>query len=191
MKYHINNDYEVRPCGATEEGRCPFYGQNGSSNHYANEAEAITKAEEILSTKHNVNEGRSKAPTEQFKKNKEFISEALVEYGSVKSHKDLQDVSNVKEMINEWFSGDREKYNGFRKLIADEGFTEETKKSVAHLILRGLPVQKRKSVYDISSETDNTNKENEISEVTILEDFTEQIDLENIRKDNKFSFFNN
>lgn len=189
MKYHINNDYEVRPCGATEETRCPFWGNNGNSNHYADEATATKKAEEILASKHNVNEGRSKAPTAQFKRNKKFISEALIEYGNIKSEKDLKEVSNVKEMINEWFNGDREKYNSFRKLINDEGFTEKTKKSVAHLILRGLPVQKQKSVYDISIES-KTSNDREISQVTILEDFTEDIDLDNIRQNN-YSFFNN
>lgn len=188
MKYHINNDYEVRPCGATEETRCPFWGNNGSSNHYPDEATATRKAEEILASKHNVNEGKTKAPTAQFKKNKQFISEALIEYGNVKSEKDLQDVSNVKEMINEWFSGDRDKYNSFRKLIADEGFTEDTKKSVAHLILRGLPVRKTRSVYDISSQADMNKRNNDISEVTILEEFSENIDLDNIRKNN-FSFY--
>lgn len=189
MKYHINNDYEVKPCGASDMSRCPFYGNDGDSNHYADEATAVRKVEEILSAKHNVTKGKNKQPSAQFRRSKKFIAEALVEYGNVNSEKDLQDVSNVKDMISKWFNGDKDKYDSFRKLIDDEGFTENTKKSVAHLILRGLPVQKKQSVYDISFEPVLAN-DRSVSEVTILEDFTEEIDLDNIRKNN-FSFFDN
>lgn len=188
MKYHINKDYEVKPCDASDETNCPFFGNNGGTNHYENEKEALNKVEELLDKKHNVNKGKTKRPTAQFVKNKKFISEALIEYGNIKE-KDLQDVSDVKEMINEWFNGDREKYNSFRNLINDNGFTEDTKKSVAHLILRGLPVQKTQSVYDISSaQTEQSNSTFANSHVTILEDFPEDVDLEHIR-DNRFSFF--
>lgn len=187
MKYHINNDYEVKPCGASDESRCPFFGRDGESNHFTNQEEANLKAEEKLAQKHNSSAGKTKRTTSQFNRNKEFIQEAIVEYGNVQSKDDLKEVRNVKEMVAEWFDGDRRKYNDFRKLIDDKGFTKETKKSVAHLILRGIAIQKQKSVYDIS---EKTSASSETSEITILEESTEKIEWDNLDP-NSFVFKKN
>ena len=186
MKYHINNDYEVKPCGASDETRCPFFGRDGETNHFNNQEEAILKAEEKLDQKHG-NSNRTKKNPTQFNKNKEFIQEAIVEYGNVQSKEELQEVSNVKEMVSEWFDGDRRKYNEFRRLIDDKGFTPETKKSVAHLILRGIPVRKKKSVHDLSEKPKNST---ETSEITILEESDEKIDWDTLSPE-LFSFKNN
>lgn len=187
MKYHINNDYEVKPCGASDESRCPFFGRDGESNHFTNPEEAQAKAEEKLSQKHNSSAAKTKRSTPQFKKNKAFIKESIVEYGNTGSNKELKEVHTVKEMVSEWFDGDRQKYNDFKKLIDDNGFTPETKKSVAHLILQGIPVQKERSVYDIS---ESNGISNEDSEITILEESSEKIDWNSLDP-NSFVFRKN
>lgn len=187
MKYHINNDYEVKPCGASDESRCPFFGRDGESNHFTSSDEAISKAEEKLAQKHNSSAAKRKRSTPQFTKNKEFIKEAIIEYGNVQSGEELQEVTTVREMVEKWFDGDRRKYNEFKKLIDDNGFTKESKKSVAHMIMHGVAIQKKKSVYDIS---ETTNASSETSEITILEESSEKIDWDSLDP-NSFVFKKN
>lgn len=185
MKYHINDDFEVKPCGASDDTRCPFWGHHEGSNHYATESDAVKVVEKFLSDKHPFINRRKQASV-RFLKLSEKIKDELQQYGGIKANK-LPDVSNVTEMVDEWFGGDRKKYDAFRHNVSNNDLKDATRKNVASLLKTGMQVTNKKSVQDIPLEKSEPY-DFAASEITLLDEGPDVVDLEDLRNGNIKAF---
>lgn len=192
MKYHINDDYEVKPCSATEDGRCPFWGRHSGNNHYNNENDAINAIETILSKKHTFSFRKKNTVKVEFIKHREETRKSLINYSNVDNNS-LEHVENVDEMIQKWFNGDKETYSTFKNTINNEEIKDDTKKSVSSFLQKGMSVKNTKNVKDLPIELDNDFSNDfdfDSSEITLIDDTPDKVDLEDLRNGhlNAFKF---
>lgn len=175
-KFHINNKFEVHECGASVPEKCPFWGNFGNDNHYPDRVSALQAAEKIADKSHTTHHPHRVSP--QFVKNRDFLRNALLKYGNV-DKSDLPEVGNVKEMIAKWFSGDRQRYSTFKQMIENPNLTQETKKEIAFMLMKGVHIHTNSTVKNINAE--NSHGTADESEVTIISDTPDKITLNDLK----------
>lgn len=186
MKYHINNDDEAKPCGAQYEENCPFFGKNGGTNHFTSYEDAAQRLEQILVDRHNAFASSQKKLSPQFIQNRDFIKDTIDTYSDSDS---LPNVYNTKDMIDKWFNGDRETYRKFKMLVSEKGFTSETRVSVAELLRKGIIVESSSSVHQVGKDSSVDGRD--FSEITILDDTPDFVDINSLRRGELNAFFKN
>lgn len=192
MKYHINDDYEVKPCSATEDGRCPFWGKHHGDNHYKNENDAIEAIETILSKKHTFSFRRKNSEKSKFIKHREEMRKLLVNFTHADNNS-LEHVNNSDEMIQKWFSNDKEKYETFKNTMMNDELKDNTKKAVSNFMEKGMTVTNTKTVKDIpleNSEISINDGTFDMSEITLIDDVPDSLDLEDLRNGSIKAFYN-
>lgn len=181
MKYHINDDYEVKPCSATVDGRCPFWGKHNGDNHYNSENDAIEAIETILSKKHTFSFKKKHMQDAQFIKHREETRKNLINYANV-DESELTPVSNVDEMVKQWFSGDRNKYDSFQETATNNNLKDNTKQAVSGFLQKGMSVNSTKSVKDIPFENTSESLDDfDSSEITLIDDVPDKLSWDDLR----------
>lgn len=175
IKWHINDKGEVGRCSATK-GKCPFGGASGLENHYSSREEAVKEAASTMAGFSNLGTSSKKRPTESFQNTKDTLRKSLIDYGVMKNN-ELPEVRTTSEMIQQWFNGDRKKFESFKNLVNDQTLSVASKKSVAQLINRGVSVQQVDSVDSLDSGT---------ATVDILDDSLRGVSLADIRANRPF-----
>lgn len=177
MKFHINDNFEVKPCGASDDVRCPFYGHHEGSNHYTNESDALKAAEKILAAQHPF-ENRRKAATAKFLNHSSKIKKLLQDYADMKP-KNFPEVSNNSEMIEKWFGGDEGSYETFVHFLSSDELKNSSKKTVAAFVKSGMKLSKEVSVKDIPIEKSDPY-EFDASEITVIDDGPDKVDWDDL-----------
>lgn len=181
--YHINNQYEVKPCGATMKENCPFFGNFGNENHYENFEQAVISSEAASQGTHGMFAGSASSA---FTRNRNDIEQHFIQWGLVRKTNPLPEVRSTQEMINKWFSGDKTRYNSFKKIITDKDLNSDTKKDIAILLMRGLSVSTTNNVRKLGENKNNTTN----SEITIIEENSDTITQNDLREGNAQAFHN-
>lgn len=171
--YHINNNYEVKECNASIQENCPFFGNFGNNNHYQDYIEATKISEQVLAK----NLGTFSETNSNFINNRNEISYYLKKFGFVREGHLLPEVKSMKEIVNKWFAGDKEKYSTFKKIISKEDLSIDTKKDITILIMRGCTINTTENVKTLG----NQNSASDASEITIISENSDKITLEDLR----------
>lgn len=191
MKYHINRKKEVKACSAKQSQGCPFWGINDSrTNHYNDIETAQAKAEELLTKKHNMFNSPQRNLTPQFNITRDNVQKNLLEYAGIKASNE-ENVKNVKEIISTWFNGDRNKYETFNTTVENNDLNKDTKKSVVSMLMSGVTVHNKSSVQDIPLEQNTKYDFSQLSEVTILDELPDKLDLNALRSGKLKAFKSN
>ena len=180
--YHINNKYEVKECNASKKENCPFFGNFGNDNHYENFAQAKRISENVSSNNHNMFSGSASSA---FVRSRNEISDYFNKLGLVREGHLLPEVRSTKEMVNKWFSGDKERYTSFKKVISDNELNAETKKEIAILLMRGFSVSTTENVRNLGAHDKDFLG---ISEVTIIGEKSDKVTQDDLKNGDAKAF---
>lgn len=199
MTYHISNDTKSRKCNAQSPATCPlrdntqkFVNEIQASggtidqsimnpkNHYKTAEEAQVVVESIMNAR-NPLRTKKKPPSAAFIKNRDLIKESLINFGNV-SEEEISEVSNIREMVKEWFNGDRNAYNAFKYIAENETIDDETRKKIAEMVNGNFKVTTVQQVSNIGLKKNNRTEISQQSEITIIDEDSDKITLDDLRK---------
>lgn len=146
-KFHVNSNGEVGPCKA--KVRCRFGGESGVENHFDTAEAAQAASQKNLQEEFSHLSSVRRGASPQFVKTRDSIGSALVSYGIVENSDSLSEVASTDEMVKNWFGGDSERYNAFRKIAETGEIKPNTKKSIGSFVQKGLQVSISTKVSDI------------------------------------------
>ena len=179
--YHINDQYEVKPCGAASKESCPFFGNFGNDNHYENFNNAVATSEAVSQKSHGM---FAKSASSAFSQNRDTIKKSFFQWGLARTENPLPEVKNTQDMINKWFAGDAMRYNALKNTITNDDLNQETKKDIAILLMRGLSVSTTNNVRTLGDSSNNSSN----SEITIISEDSDKITQDDLRTGNAQAF---
>jgi len=182
VKFHINNNNEAKRCRAKTDASCRF-ASNDENQHFSTQKEAEQEIERR-------NKTREKASQEQktFNARKNRIATALESFGGI-DKKNLAPVKNEKEMINKWFNEDKETFNQFITHVNNDKISDQTKKFIGTMTIKGLNIDTESKATDISMDK-SWDTDSNISHLTFIEEDDDKETLDSILsgKEKAFSF---
>lgn len=205
MSHHISRDLKARKCGAASPQTCPLKNSTeefiketimmggeidkkllNPRNHYVNAEEAQEAVDAILEAR-NPMKSKKKPPSQAFIKNRELLKDSLIKYGNV-DEKDISEVANIREMVKEWFGGDRNAYTTFKYIAESETIDDNTRKKIAEMVNGNFKVTTINNVSNIGSKKDTKSSQINQSEITIIDEVSDKITLEDLRNGNVSPF---
>lgn len=175
-KFHINNNYEVHSCGANTEEKCPYYGKFGNNNHYDDQNEATRVSQLLMSKKHSLIPSQKKDSSRFFDKKNEILS--ILKKNKIDTKK-IPEVYTMKDMIHKWFNGDKEVYEELLNINNNKDYKDSTKRSLIKFLINGVIID---DVNSIQSMNNVNNTLDSKSNITIIDDFDDNITLDDLRK---------
>lgn len=179
-KYHVNpNTGMVSPCNA--KIKCRFGGASGDENHFSRKSEANKFSEKIMEQKFSPMKSTSRQKKTSFAKNRENLKKDLLASGVISADDKLPNVRSKKEMIDKWFDGDKEKFETISKVNSETSLRDTTKKSVGTFINNSVKV-------NVVSDLDFEDSGNDKSNVDLLNEDLESINIDDIRRGKMVAF---
>lgn len=178
-KFHVNSKGEVGPCKA--KVRCRFGGESGVENHFDTVEAAREAAQKNLQEEFSHLSSVRRGVSPQFIKMRDSIGATLVSYGIVENSDSLSEVASVDEIVTNWFGGDANRYESFRKIAETGDINDSTKKSIGFFVQKGLQV----SISTKASEVPAFGNKDKFadSEIDLLdEDPNGKIDMEAVMR---------
>lgn len=178
MRYHINDDDEVKLCKA-RKGNCPYRNSQGEEReHYATREEALEAIAKKLGPKYgtvSTHVRKKRRLPKKFIETRAKIKDLLL-MTEMKNEDQIKDVSTVQEMVKEWFNGSRKDYVFFRDLTRVD-LSDQSRESIKTMI------ENKISVNVVTEKNINEKPNVRFSNIDLLDDEFDKITLEQIRED--------
>lgn len=163
MRYHINDNNEVKRCRAKSNTSCGFYRGEGSTPHFDDpkEAQKVASRRQAARTRE---ENRRK----EFEPKKAKVANALQRFGGV-DKESLPVAKNEKDIVNLWFNGREETFKSFMEHSENDRLNASSKEFLGSMMIKGLSVSQEKKATDVPFDSD-WEKENNVSHLTIIDE---------------------
>ena len=147
MRYHRPPGNSITPCYAVRPENCPFFGHDGSPDHFESETEAVRYMESVYPAR----------VASRFSSEMRIIKSALDKIGVIYDKDALAAIRNQQELIDRLFHGSTRQYQSFRILLQRARASEGTlDKSLVEMTFKGFNVTIEGSEVSVP---DNTRSE--------------------------------